>query len=641
MSAMTIGTACACVALSFGASPIGASADGSSAGGSSAAGSSARASTATGASPATAAARPIHFTDVTEQSGLHAVMTSGKLPSTQILEVKGGGLALVDFDNDGDLDVFMPNGATLDDPEHGPGARVFENLGGMRFRDVTATSGLSLTRWAFGVAAGDIDGDGRDDLYVCCFGPDVLLRNVTEPGGPIRFEDVTASSGIKDDAWSTGAAFGDLDGDGDLDLFVSTYLDFDPRHPPGPTIFNSIPVMAGPVGLPPAADILYENIGGGRFRDVSEASGIRGAKPSYGLNVAILDLTGDGRPDIYVGNDSKPKNLFRNIGEPHHAGATTSEAATTALRFEDIGMKSGVATNIEGTEQATMGIAIADVDGNGFPDIFTTNFSSDTNTLMLNRDGRTFDDRTQQYGLGAVSRPYLGWACGFFDFDLDGDEDLLIFNGHVYPQATKRTMDSDYEQTPLLFDRRGKRFERVLPATAGAWLGEPHRDRTAVFGDLDGDGDIDVIVGELCGPLRVLRNDAIGAATGQARSTDAPNKSADSPAPSEAATRAWLIVELRDTKAPGNRHAVGAVVTCRSADSTQRRFIYGGGPFQSTIVPVAHFGIPAGAAGAATSSGAAPSASTVPSQVAVEVRWPDGEVTTKTLDTGRRHVIER
>lgn len=548
------------------------------------------------------AAPAIRFTDVTADSDLHVVTTCGALPSTQILEVKGAGLALFDIDGDGDLDVVVPNGATLDDPENGPGIRIFENLGGMRFRDVTEAAGVRHTRWSFGAAVGDVDGDGRDDLYICCYGPDVLLRNVTEPGGPIRFEDITAKAGVSDDAWSTSAAMADLDGDGDLDLYVVTYLRFDPSNPPQPTVFKSMPVMAGPFGMPATPDLLYENLGDGTFRQVGELSGIRAVKPSYGLNVAILDFTGDGRPDIFVGNDSERNFLLRNDTPP--GGADPGDGASR-LRFTDIGLASGIATNIEGGAQATMGVGIADVDGNGRPDVFTTNFSSDTNTLHVNLDGKFFEDRTQQYGLGVVSRPFLGWACGFFDFDHDGDEDLLIVNGHVYPQASRATMDSDYAQTPLLFERRGARFERVLPETAGAWLAEPHRDRTAVFGDLDGDGDIDVIIAELNGPVRVLRNDLISSAEDGSRSP-------------------WLAVELHDAGTPGNQRGLGALVECRVGEQVQRRWIYGGGPFMSNAVAMAHFGVPKEA-----------------DTAEVVVLWPDGHRQVERVKVPGRARIER
>jgi len=554
----------------------------------------------------------IHFTDVSAEAGLDVFTTSGKLPSSQILEVKGAGLALFDMDGDGDLDLFVPNGATLDDPEAGPGARVFENLGGLRFRDVTGSTGVVHHRWSFGTAVGDVDADGREDLYICCFGPDVLLRNMTEPGGPIRFEDVTAEAGISDRAWSASAAMGDLDGDGDLDIHVTTYLEFDPSNPPGATVFKSIPVMSGPGGMAAQVDLLYENLGdenggGVKFREVGDAAGLRAAAPGYGLNVAILDFTGDGRPDILVGNDSQRNNLFRNDTEPVARG--TGPGETTRLRFTDIGLASGIATNIEGAGQATMGVGIADVDGNGRPDVFTTNFSSDTNTLHLNLDGKFFEDRTQQFGLGVVSRPFLGWGCGFFDFDHDGDEDLLIVNGHVYPQATKATMDSDYEQVPLLFERRGGRFERLRSETAGAWLDEAHRDRTLVFGDLDGDGDIDVIVAELNGPLRVLRNDLIGPDTNPLA---AP----------------WVIVELNDRRTPGNRRGLGAQVECRAEGASQRRWIYGGGPFMSNSATFCHFGLPSG----------------LPSRngdAEIIVTWPDGERTQHVVAVPGRVTITR
>jgi len=512
------------------------------------------------AAPPTEAAAPsapppapgaIRFEDVTAASGIDAVMTSGALPSSQIVEVKGGGLALVDFDGDGDRDLFMPNGATLADPEHGPGARLFENLGGLRFRDVTASMGARPTRWAFGCAVGDFDGDGRDDVYVCCYGPDILLRNA----GGGRFEDVTAKAGLGDPGWSTSAAFADLDADGDLDLFVVNYLDFDPAKPPPPAAFKGIAVMAGPRGLPARADVLYENRGDGTFRDVSEAAGIRTAIPGYGLNLAVLDFDRDGMLDVFVANDSEPNSLL--VNRTPRGGP---------MSFEDRGMASGIATNIDGAGQATMGIAVGDVDLNGLPDVFTTNFSSDTNTLHLNLDGRFFDDRTAQYGVGAPSRPLLGWATAFADLDHDGAEDLVVFNGHVYPQASKATMDSDYEQPPLVMRREGARFEAV--ADPGPGLSGAHRDRTAVFDDLDGDGDVDIVVGELNGPVRVLRN---------------------------AHDRADDSVRVRvEGPAPGSSRGVGSRVTLLSQGRpVAHRWIWGGGPFQSTSSPEVHFGVPA------------------------------------------------
>ncbi len=494
-------------------------------------------------------------------TGIEVTLTSGQTPSTQILEVNGGGLGLIDYDRDGDLDLFIANGATLADPERGPGSRLYENLGGMRFADVTTAAGIDLARWAMGVSVGDFDGDGWDDLYVTCYGPNVLLRN-TEG----RFTDVTGEAGVGDPSWGTTAAFGDLDRDGDLDLYVVNYLEFDAADPPPSSRFKGEPVMAGPHGLVGQQDVLYENIGDGTFRDVTTEAGCRPPRAGYGLGVMIIDVDSDGWPDIFVGNDSMPNLLFRNLG---------------GLRFEEQGNRSGIAANNDGSEQATMGIAVADVNGNGLPDFFSTNFSSDTNTLQLNLDGRFFDDRTMQYGLGMISRPYLGWACGFVDFDHDGDEDLLMVNGHVYPQATMETMDSTYLQPPLLFERVGNRFTRVTDPGVGVFLGEPRRGRAAVFADLDGDGDLDVVTGELNGPIRVLRNDG--------------------------AAGPWLIVRLQDLGG-GNPRGIGARIEVSVAGNMQRRWLVSGG-FQSSGAPSAHFGLPA-----ATET------------VSVKVTWPDGHV---------------
>jgi hypothetical protein len=525
-------------------------------------------------------ARAIHFSDVTAQSGIDFAITSGRFPPTQILEVKGGGMALIDYDNDGDEDLFVPNGATLDAPENGPGARLFENLGGMKFRDVTKEVGLDFHRWGQGVAVGDFDGDGFDDLYIACFGKDALLHN---EGGK-RFVEVTDAAGLGDKLWSTGASFGDLDGDGDLDLYVANYLVFDPQHPPARQQYHGVDVFGGPLTLTPEPDALYENLGDGRFRDASESSGIHAVKPGLGLGALILDLDGDGKQDVFVGNDSTPKFFFHNRGE---------------LRFEELGTRAGLALNADGAAQATMGIAVGDVNGDGQPDLFTTNFADDTNTLFVSVPGRAlWNDATQPYGLGAVSRPFVGWATWLADFDLDGDEDIVVFDGHVYPQATPATMNSSFRQTPLLFARQGARFERVLPATAGDWLAEEHVDRSAVFGDLDGDGDIDMIIGAIDGRLRVLRNDASGGH--------------------------WLEVALHDgRKESKNRRGLGAKLTLTAGGAKQTRWIFSGGSYQAASSTRAHFGL----------------ASAEP--VSLEVRWPDGSVQSlKEFKVDRQATVE-
>jgi hypothetical protein len=542
------------------------------------------------------ASGPFPFTDVATSSGLDMHLTSGRTPATQIVEVKGGGVALLDAEGDGDWDVFVPNGATLDDPARGPGCRLFENLtegpgGALRFRDATDDSGLTYRRWGVGAAVGDVDGDGSDDLYVTAFGENALLVN----DGAGHFSDRTNVAGVGDDRWGTGCAFGDLDGDGDLDLYVVNYLAFDPAAPPVGDRFMGVDVFGGPAGLAAQADVLYANRGDGTFEDVTAASGCGDVPAAHGLNVVILDLDRDGAQEILVGNDSMPNRLLDDdvdgttASSPDGAGGVTggvTGGGPWTRRLTDRGLSSGLSANAEGHSQATMGLAVADVDGNGFADVYSTNFSSDTNTLHLSQGGRFFDDRSARFGVGTPSRMDVGWAAGFHDLDLDGDEDLLVFNGHVYSQASEDAMDSPARQRPLLLERDGSTFRQVA-ATPGTWLDAAHVDRSAAFGDLDGDGDVDVVVGERDGPLRLLRNDA-----------------AHEPG-------SWLAVRLSDRRAgSANVRGLGAEVTLTWPGGSARRWILSGGSYLSAGAPVARFGLPTEARGAT---------------LRVEIAWPDGE----------------
>jgi hypothetical protein len=506
----------------------------------------------------------LRFTPAADAAGIDLVMTSGGMPSREILEVNGGGIALLDYDRDGDVDVFLANGATLADPEHGPGSRLYANRGDGTFEDVSERVGIDLRRWAMGVAVGDVDGDGWDDLYVTCYGPNALLRNVAGDDGGRRFVDVAPAAGVADERWSTSAAFADLDGDGDLDLYVANYLAFDVAHPPprAGNAFKGVPVMAGPRGLEAQPDVLYENLGDGRFRDATEEAGCADTSGrGYGLGVRALDFDGDGRLDLFVGNDSTEDRLLRNRG---------------GLSFEEVAVVAGVATSGTGAPQATMGIGLADADGNGAPDLFLTVFSDDTNTLHLNLGDGFFDDRSAQLGLAAVSRPYLGWGCGLYDFDLDGDEDLFVANGHVYPEMDEA--GASWAQPPLLLARRGARFE---PACSQLWCERRTHGRATAFGDLDGDLDPDVLMTTLNGPLAVLRNEA------------PPGRA--------------LVVRLATP--PPNRHATGSMVELETPVGTQRRWITGGGSYQSVDQPDAFFGLGDATAGAT---------------VTLRVRWPGG-----------------
>ena len=487
------------------------------------------------------AAVGVRFVDRTEASGLAAFQhRSGTPEKRYVVETTGSGVALWDFDRDGRLDVYLVNGSTIDallQAAPAPRAALFRNVGGGRFEDVTAATGTANERWGQGVCAGDVDNDGFEDLYVTNVGVNRLF--VSALGA--RFEDRAAAAGVAVDSWSTGCAFGDYDGDGWLDLYVAGYVAFDPRHlPPAPPIAGTVattppapasaakaaappgepggrvgvgaalvagaafctyrgePVMCGPLGLTGAPDHLFRNNRDGTFTDVTQAAGVAEREPRFGFGVAWFDMDDDGRLDLFVANDSGPNHVYRNLG---------------GGRFADVGYASGAALDANGRTQAHMGVAVGDYDNDGRDDLHVTNFADDYNVLYRNHDGASFSDVSYPVGVAQPSIPFLGWGTAFLDYDNDGWLDLVVANGHVYPAADRRPWNTSYAQRALLFrNLDGRRFVET-GAGSGPALATPRVARGLATGDLDGDGDVDLVVNTLDGPPLLAINDG-GAAAG-------------------------------------------------------------------------------------------------------------------------------
>ena len=523
------------------------------------------------------------FLNVAAQAGLTSWRNITGTPEKHvIIEAKGSGVCLLDYDNDGWLDIYLVNGSTIDalsGKTAPPHAALFHNNHDGTFTDVTQKAGVANDRWGLGCAVGDYNNDGWPDLYVTNLGENRLYHNNRDG----TFTDVAEKAGVALDESSgsdtvdhTGVTFGDYDGDGWLDLFVAGYIHYDFKNPPlaGTKAVNSSTcqyrgqnIMCGPRGLQGAGDHLFHNNGDGTFTDVAKKAGVSDPNGYYGLGVLFLDVNGDGRPDLVVANDSTPNYLYINKGDG---------------TFDDQSYMSGYALNGEGREVSNMGIAAGDYENNGHSDLVNTVFSDDSNVVFHNDGSGNFEDYSNRTGLGPPTIPFVGFGDGFLDYDNDGWKDLLIVNGHVYPQADQHPdWGMSYAQRPLLFrNMRNGTFE-LVPAVEGTGLAAACVGRGAAFGDLFNDGKIDVVINNLDGVPVLLRN---------------VNPDHNH----------WVELQLvGGPKSP--RDAVGATVYLTAGGIRQRGDVLSGGSYLSSNDMRVHFGL-----------------GDVTGIDTVEIRWPSG-----------------
>ena len=535
----------------------------------------------------------VRYIDEAKISGLVEPIIYGNLErNLYILETTGTGVAALDFDNDGDVDLYFANGTRLTTSgDDAPRPLLYRNDAGndaapggpLRFVEVGGDAGLTRTGWGQGVCAGDFDNDGDTDLAAAYFGRPSLWINQ----GDGTFEDGAAAAGLHagPERWSAGCAFLDYDRDGALDLFFSNYVDLDLDKTPKPgedpaCNWKGIPVMCGPRGLPRARNQLFRNRGDGTFEDVSEKAGVLDPGGRYGLGVVAADFDNDGWTDLYVACDMTPSLLYRNRGDG---------------TFEEMGGLAGVAFNVDGQLQAGMGVAVADYDGNGYLDIAKSNFSGDLPSLYRNDDGAFFEDAAQPAGLGV--NQYLGWGTLFLDADEDSWPDLLLAHGHVYPEVDGSAIGERYRQPTILYRNLGDGRFADVSATAGPAFETPRAARGMAAADLDGDGRPEIAIANVNATPSLLRNtaDAAGA-------------------------RLWIRLEGVES----NRSAIGARVRVTAAGRTQIQDVIGGGSYFSQSDLALHFGL-----GAAEKIDA------------LEVRWPSGrEQRFEAVEPGRYRLTE-
>jgi hypothetical protein len=534
---------------------------------------------------APAAAQPpgpaLLFRDVAREAGIRFVHQAAP-EKKYIMESMSGGVALFDFDNDGRLDVYLTNALTVETARDPRAARsaLYRNLGGMRFEDVTERAGVGHPGWAMGVCTADYDADGWEDVYVAGLGRNVLYRN--ERG--VRFTDVAKQAGVEASGWSTGCGFADYDRDGRLDLFVSRYVKVDladlPQFGKGggdatqqgrgvSCQYRGIAVQCGPRGLPGESDLLFRQSGPGRFEDVGAKAGVQDPHEYFGLGITWFDHDADGWLDLFVANDSHPNAFYENQGDG---------------TFKEKAFPLGVAVSEDGGEQGSMGVAVGDYDHSGRQSLYVTNFAEEYDAFYRNEGGH-FADVSFRTRTAPSSLPYVKWGTSFFDYDNDGLLDLIVVNGHVYPQVDQVPMGASagYRQRKLLYHNRGKgEFEEVA-ARFGAVMTEPRVGRGLAVGDLDDDGRLDVVVNNLDGPAEVLHNEMAGAGH-------------------------WLMLKLVGRGA--NTGAIGAVARVKAGSLVQSRFVRSGSSYLSQEDKRLHFGL-----------GASERVDLV------EVTWPDGSRT--------------